>query len=182
MNTKSQERINTLSLDKPFRNLWRVYIETPDAVDGEEITLFVNGHSKDEAINAVLKVVSAIYPSMDENDTNNSIYTLNHAIDLLESGVSEELVYRLFESSIRGSNGRFVVNAWCKAPVFAVKHPSALYRAWSDAIAHFKKPDEKRLDLSLTPEEIGQRLINFKKDIAANPDDRSTKNKNPSPK
>ncbi len=126
-------------LDQAFHNVWRVYVETPDIYGGEESTIFVEALHKEEAQSAVLKVVSAIYPDMSDIDIENSIYNLWSARELIENGDSESLVQRLFESGIRSTADGWAVIAWCKAPVFAVKHPSALFQAWSEAVAHFEK-------------------------------------------
>lgn len=126
--TASDPLSDLQTLPRGWRNLWRAYVTLPVDLHPEEFTIFVRGADRDDAHLAIRNALNSMFPSAAPH-LDNDYYNLTSARDLLQVGVSERHVDRLFESGWMGDK----VEGWVRSPVFVVPEAPALYAAWMTA-------------------------------------------------
>jgi len=124
---------NSQTLDKNLCRVWRAFVTPPTAND-DEITVYVEASSPQEAHLSVWHLIASLFPAVTVEQATESYYNLHSAAELIDMGVSDNVAYRLFESGWNGDH----VCGWEKEPIFAVRRPAALYAAWNDAKLHFE--------------------------------------------
>lgn len=126
--TASDPLADLQTLPRGWRNLWRAYVTLPVDLHPEEFTIFVRGADRDDAHLAIRNALNSMFPSAAPH-LDNDYYNLTSARDLVQVGVSERHVDRLFESGWMGDK----VEGWVRSPVFVVPEAPALYAAWMTA-------------------------------------------------
>lgn len=117
------------TLPTGWRALWRAHTQLPAELAREDFTIYVRAIGRDAAHLAIQRVLEAMYEDRPGFDLMEAYYNLASATELVEQGVSDNHVARLFETGWQGSN----VVAWVTSPVFVVPDASALYQAWQTA-------------------------------------------------
>ena len=120
--TASDPQADLQTLPRGWRNLWRAYVTLPVDLHPEEFTIFVRGADRDDAHLAIRNALNSMFPSAAPH-LDNDYYNLTSARDLVQVGVSERHVDRLFESGWMGDK----VEGWVRSPVFVVPEAPALY-------------------------------------------------------
>ena len=115
-----------------WRSLWRAHTQLPVELASEDLTMYVRAINPDAADLAVRRALHAMYEGRAALDLDEAYYNLTPATVLIDQGVSDNHVDRLFEA---GWHDRQVV-AWVRNPVFVVPDASQLHRAWEVACRH----------------------------------------------
>lgn len=109
-----------------YASLWRAHTSLPHEISSDGLTVFVRAVRREEAHEAMGRVILAMYPSA---DLENAFYNLKSARELVEQGVSPRENDRLFETGWQGGH----VECWVEKPVFAVPDAAELFLAWASA-------------------------------------------------
>ncbi|MFY3175276.1 hypothetical protein ACOTHA_29055 [Achromobacter xylosoxidans] len=112
-----------------WRSLWRAHTQLARELASEDFTIYVRAINHDAADLAVRRALLAMYEGRAALDLDEAYYNLTSATMLIEQGVSDNHVDRLFEA---GWHGQQVVG-WVRNPVFVVPDASQLHRAWEVA-------------------------------------------------
>ncbi|OFS61649.1 hypothetical protein HMPREF3069_04985 [Achromobacter xylosoxidans] len=112
-----------------WRSLWRAHTQLARELASEDFTIYVRAINHDAADLAVRRALLAMYEGRAALDLDEAYYNLTSATMLIEQGVSDHHVDRLFEA---GWHDRQVV-AWVRNPVFVVPDAGQLHHAWKTA-------------------------------------------------
>lgn len=115
-----------------WRSLWRAHTQLPRELASEDFTIYVRAINPDAADLAVRRALLAMYEGRAALDLDDAYYNLTSATMLIDQGVSDNHIDRLFEA---GWHGRQVV-AWVRNPVFVVPDAFQLHQAWQVACRH----------------------------------------------
>lgn len=117
------------TLPHGWRNLWRAEVDSlPEAICREAFTIFVRADGRDAAHLAIQRALQSMVPAAYQ-ELDGAYCNLSSALELVEEGLSERHVDRLFESGWFGGK----VDSWVRAPVFVVPEAAALYATWMTA-------------------------------------------------
>lgn len=117
------------TLPHGWRDLWRAEVDSlPEAICREAFTIFVRADGRDAAHLAIQRALQAMFPAAYQ-ELDGAYCNLSSALELVEEGLSERHVDRLFESGWFGGK----VDSWVRAPVFVVPEAAALYATWMTA-------------------------------------------------
>jgi hypothetical protein len=108
-----------------LRRLYRAHIDAANP-RGPERTAFVEGHSHQCAARKVAAAVAAL-EHRQPLEVANRIYNVHSAQELLEEGLSEDPLLRLFETGWSGGRATYFV----REPLFMLNAPAAIIRIWA---------------------------------------------------
>lgn len=111
-----------------WRALWRAHTQLPAELAGEEFTIYVRAIDFKTAKLAVQRALLAMYEGRPALDLDEAFYNLTSAAELIDQGVSDDHVARLFETAWQGAK----VEGWVQRPVFVVPDAAALHAAWQN--------------------------------------------------
>ncbi len=120
----TQSRPSPIEID--LTRLYRGFLSPRDFRE-PEITVFVNAIGRESAIRKIAAAVAALEFGSTPEAVKERIYNPASALELIEDGTSEDHVLRLFECGWCGGE----VIAWVSQPMFLVREPAALIRAWA---------------------------------------------------
>ena len=108
-----------------LRRLYRAFV-TPQNPSDPERTFYVEAVTHQAAAKKIAGTIVALeYTKLQE--AAETVYNVTSVFELIHEGVSDALEARLFEAGRSGDR----VCAWVEAPVFLVREPAALMRAWA---------------------------------------------------
>ncbi len=107
-----------------LRRLYRAFV-TPHNPANPERTFFVEAATNQAAAKKIAGTIAALeYTKLYEAE--QAVYNVHSVFELIHDGLSDELEARLFEQGWSGDQ----VCSWVEAPVFLVRDPAPLIRAW----------------------------------------------------
>ena len=112
--------------DIDITRLYRAFV-SPSEFRDQERTVFVEAFSRETAIRKIAAVVSALEYGATDESVRERVYNCTSAVELAEEGVSEDHALRLYETGWCASE----VISWVDQPLFLVREPAALIRAWA---------------------------------------------------
>jgi hypothetical protein len=108
-----------------LRRLYRAFV-TPRDPSGPERAFFVEAATHQAAAKKVAGTIAALeYTKLFEAE--EAVYNVASAFELVHEGKSHDFELRLFETAWRGGK----VCCWVEAPVFLLRDPAPLVRAWA---------------------------------------------------
>jgi hypothetical protein len=121
------------TLPTHLRRLYRAFV-TPRCASDPERTFFVEAATHQAAAKKVAGTIAALeYTKLFEAE--ESVYNVASAFELVHDGISEDVEMRIWECGWSGPK----VICWVEAPVFLVRDPAPLLRAWARIPAGVRK-------------------------------------------
>jgi len=105
--------------------LWRSFVTCRDNLP--ERTLFVEAVTRTQAHERIRAVLAAVEPCSSDAALDESYYNLSSSSELIENGISEQRLQRLFETGWAGDK----VAHWVTHPIIIARDPAPLLRAWA---------------------------------------------------
>ena len=109
-----------------MRRLYRAFV-TPASSSDPERTFYVEAASHKAAARKIAGTVTALAYDVKLSEAEEAVYNVHSASELVHSGLSSDFEARLFECGWSGES----VCSWVEAPVFLVRDPAPLMRAWA---------------------------------------------------
>ena len=111
-------------LPSHLRRLYRAHV-TPQRATDPERTFYVEAATHQAACKKIAATISALeYTKLFEAE--EAIYNIHSAFELVHEGLSDDIEARVFETGVCSR-----VISWVEQPVFLVRDPAPLIRAWS---------------------------------------------------
>lgn len=106
--------------------LYRAFVSQDNWRDAER-TVYVEAISRESAVRKIAAAVSALEFGSTPEAVKERVYNCTSAVELIAEGVSDNDVLRLFETGWSGDQ----VICWVAQPLFLLREPAALIRAWA---------------------------------------------------
>lgn len=108
------------TLPNELRLVWR-------AVSIMDHCIYIDAATREQAKQVMRQIITAMYHLADDDYPDGCFYNLDSAADLLDEGISQNPVWRLFETGC--FNHKPIYD---QAPVFAAKNPMLLMQHWRE--------------------------------------------------